>query len=665
MKKIIAFFLASILNCSIGATAAPADLAATNIDPNNQTALLSWDEDLAVNQWYIYLGGVLTYQPFRNQTGSIPGPRRTYNMTGLPHQNYVVVTMRALAPAQPISAESAALTVTSAPSIIYVLNPPNQAITVTGSFSAATSSVATAVSVIAGVSGISVTAKQGSPWTVSGSVGVTSGVAGISVTASQGSPWTVSGSATVFQGGPWTVSGSVSASITGTSTVSQGSPWTVSGSVSIQSATTGLAVNVSNTINTLTVLNAPTTGQTVNVSNTVNTLTTLNLATTGLAVNISNTPAVTISSATTGLAVNVSNTVNTNTVINSATTGLAVNISNTPAVTISSATTGLAVNISNTPAITCAACATSANQTTQITAEQAIQGAVTQTSGMAMNISQVAGNNLNLVSGTLTGKLPIMVFDGNGRPLTGANGPADGGTNALNPLFTMGWNEFFNGTTWDRARSVTGLAIPLGVQAVGVTGWNGTNSLPVGVQVDSENNTRLAVTLPEYHTRSTTYAVSASPVTPVANASDIFTIVGSATKTVVVKRITISGAATLQGSYTIALVKRTAADSGGTYVTQTAVPLDSNDAAATAAFYSYSANPVTASALATLQTVIQPLGVINGGNTTNAPLILDFSIGNIKAIYLRGTSQVLSINGQQITAPSGAILNINAIVEEY
>lgn len=117
---------------------------------------------------------------------------------------------------------------------------------------------------------------------------------------------------------------SVVAGVAGVSvTASQGSPWTVSGSVSIQAPTTGQTVNVSNTVNALAVINAPTTGQTVNVSNTVTVGThavtqgspwtvsgsvSIQSATTGLAVNISNTPAVTINSATTGLAVNISNT---------------------------------------------------------------------------------------------------------------------------------------------------------------------------------------------------------------------------------------------------------------------------------------------------------------------------------------------------------------------
>lgn len=323
-------------------------------------------------------------------------------------------------------------------------------------------------------------------------------------------------------------------------------------------------------------------------------------------------------------------------------------------VVINAPTTGQTVAISGTPAVTCAACATSVNQTSQITAEQAIQGTLngaTSTSapffinagtsgGVASNLSQIAGTNINpAASLSLLGRLPILLYGSNGQ-VTFAGRPTD------SPL----------------GSGAQTLNVWSGMMGVSPTG---TNEILVGTQIDSEGTTRMAISGPEYHTRSATYAVSASPVTPVASASDIFTITGSATKTVVIKRITISGAATLQGSYIIALVKRTAADTGGTSAAQILVPLDSNDVAATTTVLSYSANPVTASALATLQTTILPLGVVSGGATTNAPLILDFSIGNIKAIYLHGTSQVLAINGQQITAPSGTILNINAIVEEY
>lgn len=80
----------------------------------------------------------------------------------------------------------------------------------------------------------------------------------------------------------------------------------------------------------------------------------------------------------------------------------------------------------------------------------------------------------------------------------------------------------------------------------------------------------------------TTYSVGITGFTPAATATDFFNIIGSATKTVRVTRIAISGMATSGASIAISLVKRSAANTSGTPTTPTPVPHDANDAAATA-----------------------------------------------------------------------------------
>jgi hypothetical protein len=63
------------------------------------------------------------------------------------------------------------------------------------------------------------------------------------------------------------------------------------------------------------------------------------------------------------------------------------------------------------------------------------------------------------------------------------------------------------------------------------------------------------------------YGSAAAQLTPAATTTDIVTLYGSATKTIRVKNIYVSGLATTAGSMDVAVVKRTSADTAGTVVT--------------------------------------------------------------------------------------------------
>ncbi len=78
-----------------------------------------------------------------------------------------------------------------------------------------------------------------------------------------------------------------------------------------------------------------------------------------------------------------------------------------------------------------------------------------------------------------------------------------------------------------------------------------------------------------------------------SGATDFLTIVGSSTKKIEVLKITLGGLATALTVADIVLLKRSTANSGGTSTAPTAVPLDSNDIAASAAVKAYTANPAT------------------------------------------------------------------------
>lgn len=97
--------------------------------------------------------------------------------------------------------------------------------------------------------------------------------------------------------------------------------------------------------------------------------------------------------------------------------------------------------------------------------------------------------------------------------------------------------------------------------------------------VDTECNS------PTY-SAATTIAVGATP-------TDIFTLSGSATKTIRVHEVTIAASATVAGAIPVNLTIRTTANSGGTTAAVGIVAHDQSSAAATAVPLKYTANPTT------------------------------------------------------------------------
>jgi hypothetical protein len=169
--------------------------------------------------------------------------------------------------------------------------------------------------------------------------------------------------------------------------------------------------------------------------------------------------------------------------------------------------------------------------------------------------------------------------------------------------------------------------------------------------------------VPAVVTESTkaTYSCAIGATTLAATATDFFTIVGSATKTVRVSRITISGIGTSAGTSEIYLYKRTTANSGGTATQPTIVQHDSNDAAPTAVVNTYSANPTlgTGNALRAQRLAIQLTA------TGDVPAIVwDFSTRNSKGLVLRGIAQCLALNFNGAAVVGGTSLCIDCEFSE-
>lgn len=147
-----------------------------------------------------------------------------------------------------------------------------------------------------------------------------------------------------------------------------------------------------------------------------------------------------------------------------------------------------------------------------------------------------------------------------------------------------------------------------------------------------------------------TYGIASAGNTPVATPTDVATLYGSASKTVRVKRVTVSGQATTAGSMNVSLIKRTAANTGGTSTTPTIGQFDSADAAATATALLYNTtNPTTLGAGVALSMQTLNFGVAGAAGT----VVFDFSNRNDKPIILNGVAQGLAINFNGGAVPTG------------
>lgn len=161
----------------------------------------------------------------------------------------------------------------------------------------------------------------------------------------------------------------------------------------------------------------------------------------------------------------------------------------------------------------------------------------------------------------------------------------------------------------------------------------------------------------------TTYAASQLLFTPAATPTDVFTITGSATKAVRITRIEVTGLATTAGTVDVALVMRSTANSGGTSTgSPSAIPYDSNSAAASATVLAYTANPTLGTAIGAATTgYIRAQRAFLNVAATGASEHINFDFGNrpSQAVVLRGITQVLAVNLNGNTLPTGTKLSIS------
>lgn len=149
------------------------------------------------------------------------------------------------------------------------------------------------------------------------------------------------------------------------------------------------------------------------------------------------------------------------------------------------------------------------------------------------------------------------------------------------------------------------------------------------------------------------YAASGT-VVAASSATDIFTITGSASKTVYITKIRVSGIQGTGSTSGVYIIKRSTANSAGTSTAVTAVPFDSLDSAATATVLNYTANPTLGTVVGTVANSFLAIPTSASAAVNN---VVEFNFGHqSKSISLRGTSQVIAVNLNTNTFTSGIFL---------
>jgi hypothetical protein len=163
---------------------------------------------------------------------------------------------------------------------------------------------------------------------------------------------------------------------------------------------------------------------------------------------------------------------------------------------------------------------------------------------------------------------------------------------------------------------------------------------------------------------SRVYSACSTAFTPGAAPTDIFTITGSATNNIYIMKMGISTTQGAAGVNAFHLLKRSAANAGGTSAAATVTPYNSADAAGTATVLQYTANPAALGAV---------IGDVWSG-WINSPVITTAGIGQLQTeinfldifgqpLTLRSAAEVVAWNFAGVALPGG--LSVIAYVTWY
>ena len=167
------------------------------------------------------------------------------------------------------------------------------------------------------------------------------------------------------------------------------------------------------------------------------------------------------------------------------------------------------------------------------------------------------------------------------------------------------------------------------------------------------------------------FQYSSGDLAPVATPTAVMVIQGSATKTVEIRRIAVTGGATAAGSMRIVVTRRSTAGSVGSAVLTAVTPAkrDTTNAAATAVVSTvgtanYTTMGTTAGEIANGRLNLVAIG--SAATSSDAqPYLLEFGEKNDQPLRLIGTSDYVTIEGGGSALPAGAKWDLNVTTSEY
>lgn len=173
---------------------------------------------------------------------------------------------------------------------------------------------------------------------------------------------------------------------------------------------------------------------------------------------------------------------------------------------------------------------------------------------------------------------------------------------------------------------------------------------PQLISPDNVTATFGGISQPTYMTDSikSSYSAAVTGLVGPTLTTDLFTISGSASKIIRVTRLALTASQTTAAQRDVLLIKRSAANTGGTSSTATGVAMDSTNSAATAVVRAYTANPT---ALGAAVGTIRSRKVFIAGTAANSDeMIQDFGIRGTQAVVLRSAAESLCVNLNGVTS---------------
>jgi hypothetical protein len=183
-----------------------------------------------------------------------------------------------------------------------------------------------------------------------------------------------------------------------------------------------------------------------------------------------------------------------------------------------------------------------------------------------------------------------------------------------------------------------------------------TNTQQSAIQLDSSG--RLIVAAVPLDGSKATYSAAITGLASGTTATDIFTLTGSATKTIRISHVRVSATASSPTYADVLFIKRSSANTAGTSTSPAAVPNDSANAAASATVRAYTVNPTTlGTTVGTIRSAKLLLSVPTPSNaqTSGVQIPIEGYFGELgQAIVLRGAAEVFAININGVTYGSSS-----------